>query len=89
MRPDGPDVVITIGVVTAEARIAPERAAYLEAMDVRHLGVEDDDVRLGSAGPLERLLPGVRPYHRVAVRSEDALEGAGGPFLIVGDQDER
>ena len=73
----------------AEPRIAAQRAADLEPVHVRHLGVEDDDVRLGSAGPLERLLPGIGADHRVAVRPEDALERPGRPFLIVGDQDQR
>ena len=89
MRPDGPDVVMTIGVVALNRGSLRERAADLEAVHVRHLRVEDDHVGLGGAGPLKRLLPGVGAHDRVAARSEDALERSGGPLLVVGDQDQR
>ena len=61
----------------AEARIAAQRAADLEAVHVRHLGVEDDEVGLGGPGPLERLLAGVGPNHGVAVRARGCSRVSG------------
>ncbi len=73
----------------AETRVVPQGAADLEAVDVGHLGVEDQDVRAGVPGPFDGLTARVRPQHLIAVRAEDALERPDRPFLVVRDQDQR
>ena len=37
--------------------------------------------------PLQRLPAGVHPMNLVPLGNQDGFHGAGGPFLIVGDQD--
>ena len=73
----------------AEPAVAAEGSADLEPVHVGHLGVEDDQVRLGRSGSLQRLLPGVGPDDRVAVGTQDALQRPRGPFLVVRDEHER
>ena len=73
----------------ADPRVAPQRAAHLEPVHVRHLGVEDDQIGLRRPGALQGLLAGVGANDRIPVGPEDALERSGGPLLVVGDQDER
>ena len=63
--------------------------ADLEAVDVGHLGIEDDEVGLRSSGALQRLLAGVGSHYREAIRAQDAFQRSCRPFLVVGDEDER
>jgi hypothetical protein len=62
------------GCIGAETGITPKLPTHLEAMQVRHLCIEDDDVWLGSTNPLQGLLSGVGAYYGVAAGSEDAFE---------------
>src|SRR5688572_15910062 len=69
--------------------MAPEPATDLGAADVGKLGIEDDEVGPG----LESLVPGLGPRegpdHLIALSRQNALQAAGGPLLVVGDQDAR
>jgi hypothetical protein len=73
----------------AEAGIVPQRAADLDAVHIRHLGVQDDHIRLGGARPIESLLPGIGAKHREPIRGKDTLERTGRPFLVVRDENQR
>jgi hypothetical protein len=73
----------------AEPRIAAELAAHLEPMHVGHLGVEDNEIRLRGADPLESLLASIGANDRVTAGPQNALERPCRPFLIVGDKDQR
>ncbi len=73
----------------AEPGILAQRPADLGPVHVGHLGVEDDQVGLGGACPLKRLLAGIGPQHGEAVGRQDALQRPGGPLLVVRDQNER
>ena len=72
-----------------EPRIVAQRTTDLVPMHVGHLGIENDEVRLRGTGAFERLLPGIGSHDGVAVGTEDALERARRPFLVVGDEHER
>ena len=63
-----------MGVVGAEPGIAAEQSTDLEPVHVRHLGVEDDEIRLGSPDPFQRLLAGVGSDHGIAAGAQDAFE---------------
>jgi hypothetical protein len=43
-------------------------------MHVGHLGIEDDEIGLGSANPLESLLAGIGADDRVTAGPQDAFE---------------
>ena len=71
-----------------EPAIAPELAADVEAMHVRHLGVQNDHIGTLGQGALQGLGAGERTEHREPVRLEGALQRSGGPLLVVRDQHE-
>src|SRR5690606_3515871 len=72
-----------------ERRIPPEGLGDVEAAQIGHLGIEDDRVWSMGSRRAERLATVVSPDDGVAFAGEDALERAGGPLLIIGDEHDR
>ncbi len=73
----------------AHRRVSPEQPAEFHPLHVREVGVQDDQISLCRPHPFEPHAGVICPQDRITVRTEDAFEGAGGPFLVVDNQYER
>jgi len=69
--------------------VTSEAATDFWPADIGKLSVEDDQVRPGIEGTLPGLRAGECPDDLIALGGKNAFQAAGGPFLVVGDQDAR
>src|SRR5438045_4041430 len=73
--------------VTSRRCDATEAAAHLDAVELRHHDVEQNEVRLSRAGGRQRLLAVARHDDVVAIVPQTRLEHANVGRCVVGDQD--
>ena len=73
----------------ARALAGADQLGRLEAVEPRHLDVEEDRRELALQHRLERLLAGARPHEPVARRLEDRLEREQVLGVVVDEQDRR
>ena len=70
-------------------RIVAKGAADIDAAHVGEPHIDHDQIGLRAAHEAEKLATGVRAKHGIAMRSQNGFQGTRGPFVLVGEQNER